>query len=42
LVQTGKVRLDPLVTHAFDLDRWEEGFDVAATSAECLRVAIEI
>lgn len=42
LVSTGAVRLGPLVTHTFPLERWEEGFDLAASSAECLRVAIEL
>lgn len=42
LVERGAVQLDQLVTHTFDLDHWEEGFDVAATSADCLRVAIEV
>lgn len=40
LVGKGAVELKPLVTHTFDLDQWEEGFDLAATSPECLRVAI--
>ena len=41
LAGTGKVQLKPLVTHEFDLARWEEGFDLAATSWDCLRVAIK-
>jgi L-iditol 2-dehydrogenase len=41
LAGTGRVELKPLVTHQFDLDHWEEGFDLAATSNECLRVAIK-
>lgn len=41
LVETGKVLLKPLVTHEYSLDEWETGFDLAATSAECLRVAIK-
>jgi L-iditol 2-dehydrogenase len=40
LVDKGLVKLKPLITHVFDLNNWEEGFDLAATSAECLRVAI--
>ena len=40
LVGTGAVKLGPLVTHVMDLEDWEAGFDLAATSAECLRVAI--
>jgi len=42
LVQSGSVKLDPLVTHTYGLSDWEQGFDLAATSAECLRVAIEL
>jgi threonine dehydrogenase-like Zn-dependent dehydrogenase len=41
-VETGRVQLKPLVTHEFDLDNWEKGFDLAATSAEALRVAIKL
>jgi 2-desacetyl-2-hydroxyethyl bacteriochlorophyllide A dehydrogenase len=41
LAGTGRVQLKPLVTHQYDLDRWEEAFDLAATSNECLRVAIK-
>jgi len=41
LLGTGAVQLKPLVTHVFDLDDWEAGFDLAATSPECLRVAIK-
>ncbi|KPK88768.1 MAG: hypothetical protein AMJ94_14225 [Deltaproteobacteria bacterium SM23_61] len=40
LAGTGRVQLKHLVTHQYDLDRWEEAFDLAATSNECLRVAI--
>lgn len=40
LVATGKVQLAPLVTHQFDLKDWQAAFDLAATSSECLRVAI--
>jgi L-iditol 2-dehydrogenase len=40
LVGEGAVRLAPLVTHVMDLEDWEAGFDLAATSPECLRVAI--
>lgn len=40
LVKTGAVKLDALVTHEFPLSQWEEGYDLAATSPECLRVAI--
>ncbi|MZQ99117.1 MAG: alcohol dehydrogenase catalytic domain-containing protein [Acidaminobacter sp.] len=41
LLGTGAVKLKPLVTHVFDLDDWEAGFDLAAASPECLRVAIK-
>ncbi len=41
LVATGKVKTGPLVTHVFSLDDWYQGFELAATSAECLRVAIK-
>ncbi len=40
LAGTGRVQLKLLGTHQYDLDRWEEAFDLAATSNECLRVAI--
>lgn len=42
LVASGKVQLDPLVTDYFDLDHWEEGFDLAHDSHNCLRVAIDL
>jgi 2-desacetyl-2-hydroxyethyl bacteriochlorophyllide A dehydrogenase len=42
LRKTGAVKLDPLVTHVFPLREWEAGFDMAATSPECLRVALKI
>jgi 2-desacetyl-2-hydroxyethyl bacteriochlorophyllide A dehydrogenase len=41
LAATGRVELEPLVTHIFPLDQWKEAFDLAATSPECLRVAIK-
>lgn len=41
LVSTGKVQLEPLVTHVFPLEKWNEGFTLAATSHDCLRVAIK-
>ena len=41
LVKTGKILLNPLVTHCFSLDDWKKGFDLAATSPECLRVALK-
>ncbi|MFW6308803.1 MAG: zinc-dependent alcohol dehydrogenase [bacterium] len=42
LVSSGKVNLEPLVTHVYDLEDWEKGFEMAATSPECLRVAVEV
>ncbi len=41
LVSTGKIQLKPLVTHEFSLSDWKKGFDLAASSPECLRVAIK-
>jgi len=41
LVKTGRIQLKPLVTHFFPLEKWNEGFDLAAASPECLRVAIK-
>jgi len=41
LVETGRIQLKPLVTHFYSLDDWEEAFGLAATSHECLRVAIK-
>ncbi len=41
LVSTGAVDLKPLVTHTFDLEQWQNGFNLAATSPECLRVALK-
>lgn len=40
LVAQGKVNIKPLVSHVFPLKDWEKGFDLAATSAEALRVAL--
>jgi threonine dehydrogenase-like Zn-dependent dehydrogenase len=42
LIAAGSVKLDPLVTHSFDLDHWESGFDLAHDSHDCLRVAIDL
>ncbi len=42
LVKTGRINLTPLVTDVFDLEDWEKAFDLAATSSECLRVAIKL
>ncbi|MBD3323256.1 zinc-binding dehydrogenase, partial [candidate division KSB3 bacterium] len=41
LAKTGSVQLKPLLTHVFPLEKWEEGFNLAATSPECLRVALQ-
>ncbi len=41
LTQTGRIQLKPLVTHSFSLDDWQKGFNLAASSPECLRVAIK-
>jgi 2-desacetyl-2-hydroxyethyl bacteriochlorophyllide A dehydrogenase len=41
LVQTGRVQLTPLVTHVMPLADWEKGFTLAATSSDCLRVALQ-
>ncbi len=41
LVASGRVQTRPLVTHVHSLDDWYAGFDLAATSAEALRVAIK-
>jgi len=35
-----QVDLQPLLSHVFSLRDWEKAFDLAATSAEALRVAI--
>lgn len=40
LVGIGAIDLKPLVTHDFGLEEWEKGFDLAAKSPECLRVAL--
>lgn len=40
LVAEGKVRLKPLLSHVLPLEKWEEAFDLAATSPDALRVAI--
>ncbi len=41
LIEGGKVNPTPLVTHTLPLSRWKDGFDLAATSSECLRVALQ-
>lgn len=41
LTKIGAVQLSPLVTHVFPLVEWEKGFNLAATSLECLRVALK-
>ncbi len=38
---TGRVELESLVTHIYPLERWHDGFMLAATSADCLRVALQ-
>jgi L-iditol 2-dehydrogenase len=40
LVESGRLQLRPLVTHIYPLEKWEEAFNLAATSPECLRVAL--
>lgn len=40
LVENGSVNLDPLVTKVLPLERWEDGYNLAATSAEVMRVAL--
>lgn len=42
MVANGSVKVEPLVTHYFGLDDWKKGFDLAAASPDCLRVAIKI
>lgn len=42
LIASGKVKTGPLITHMFPLEEWEKGFDLAATSPDCLRVALQI
>ncbi|WP_434631855.1 zinc-binding dehydrogenase [Thermoanaerobacterium thermosaccharolyticum] len=41
LVASGKINLKPLVTHEFELEQWNDAFELAATSPEVLRVAIK-
>jgi L-iditol 2-dehydrogenase len=41
LVETGRVKTDRLVTHVFALEHWEEAFNLAAKSPQCLRVALK-
>ena len=41
LRKSGKIELDSLVTHVFPLEEWKKGFDLAAKSPECLRVALK-
>jgi 2-desacetyl-2-hydroxyethyl bacteriochlorophyllide A dehydrogenase len=36
-----RIELESLVTHTFPLEKWKEGFTLAATSPDCLRVAIK-
>lgn len=42
LVASGRVNLDPLVTDYYTLDNWEDAFDYAHDSHNCLRVAIDL
>jgi threonine dehydrogenase-like Zn-dependent dehydrogenase len=41
LIKTDAVQVKPLVTHVLPLQDWEKGFHLAATSPECLRVALK-
>ena len=41
LADTGRVEQESLVTHIFPLEEWRSGFDLAASSPECLRVALQ-
>jgi len=41
LTSAGRVQLEPLVTHVYPLEKWHEAFTLAATSSDCLRVAIK-
>jgi 2-desacetyl-2-hydroxyethyl bacteriochlorophyllide A dehydrogenase len=41
LRESGKIDLESLVTHVFTLEEWQKGFDLAAASPECLRVALK-
>ena len=40
LSASGKIEQESLVTHVFPLSEWKEGFELAATSPDCLRVAL--
>ncbi len=40
LVSEGRVKVRPLLSHIYPLDKWEEAFDLAATSPDALRVAV--
>jgi threonine dehydrogenase-like Zn-dependent dehydrogenase len=37
---TGRIEMEALVSHVFPLENWHEGFNMAASSHDCLRVAI--
>lgn len=41
LVNEGRIDLTPLVTHTYDLAQWKDGFNLASTSPDCLRVALK-
>jgi threonine dehydrogenase-like Zn-dependent dehydrogenase len=38
---TGRIEMESLVTHIFPIEKWHEGFTLAASSHDCLRVAIK-
>jgi len=40
LVSEGKVKLKPLISHVLPLSKWEEGFRLADSGGEVLRVAL--
>ena len=40
LVAEGKIKVTLPVSHFYPLEKWEEAFDLAATSPDALRVAI--
>lgn len=41
LASSGSVEQESLVTHVLPLTHWKEGFDLAASSPDCLRVALD-
>ncbi len=40
VIVKGRIQLRPLVIHLYSLEKWEEAFDLAVSSPECLHVAI--